>query len=82
MGVKMYLIFSANILGLLKNQLYFLVKENGQIILIHGDWKLLVAKHHTLHPGVPDDIPSVPCKVYGWRRDNSLLFSSMKKYRI
>lgn len=26
----------------------------------------------------PDDIPSVPCKIYDWRRDNSLLFSSMK----
>lgn len=30
----------------------------------------------------PDDIPSVPCKVYDWRRGNSLLFSSMKKDRI
>lgn len=27
----------------------------------------------------PDDIPSVPCKVYDWRRGNSLLFSSMKR---
>lgn len=26
-----------------------------------------------------DDIPSVPCKVYDWRRGNSLLFSSMKR---
>lgn len=30
----------------------------------------------------PDDIPSVPCKVYDWRRGNSLLFSSMKTDRI
>ena len=27
----------------------------------------------------PDDIPSVPCKVYDWRRGNSLLFSSIKR---
>lgn len=27
----------------------------------------------------PADIPSVSCKVYDWRRGNSLLFSSMKR---
>lgn len=26
----------------------------------------------------PDEVPSVPCKIYDWRRGNSLLFSSMK----